>query len=161
MCFLATSFAYVHGSGCRKLFSGRQWKGVHSTQRASTDFRAPTLPWLPAPAGSRQLGVPTANLPPEPLAAQLAGLPDGVYFGCGLSSAGVWSSCLWLLVAMGCWPQRSLKVPEALVSAAALPLWKLPMPGERLACLPTTDCAGGRSWMWTTAGLRQTDRCAW
>lgn len=31
--------------------------------------------------GSRQLGVPTANLPPEPLAAQLAGLPDGVYFG--------------------------------------------------------------------------------
>ena len=31
--------------------------------------------------GSRQLGVPTANLPPEPLEAQLAGLPDGVYFG--------------------------------------------------------------------------------
>lgn len=31
--------------------------------------------------GSRQLGVPTANLPPEPLAAELAGLSDGVYFG--------------------------------------------------------------------------------
>ncbi|PRW60354.1 riboflavin kinase isoform B [Chlorella sorokiniana] len=31
--------------------------------------------------GSKQLGVPTANLPPEPLAEQLAGLPDGVYFG--------------------------------------------------------------------------------
>ena len=32
--------------------------------------------------GSKQLGVPTANLPPEPLAEQLAGLADGVYFGC-------------------------------------------------------------------------------
>ncbi len=31
--------------------------------------------------GSKQLGVPTANLPPEPLAEELAGLPAGVYFG--------------------------------------------------------------------------------
>ena len=31
--------------------------------------------------GSKQLGVPTANLPPGPLAAQLAGLSTGVYFG--------------------------------------------------------------------------------
>lgn len=44
---------------------------------------------FPAAAGSRQLGVPTANLPPEPLAQQLAGLPDGVYFGCGFSQQGL------------------------------------------------------------------------
>lgn len=31
--------------------------------------------------GSKQLGVPTANLPPAPLREQLAELPDGVYFG--------------------------------------------------------------------------------
>lgn len=31
--------------------------------------------------GSRQLGVPTANLAPEPLREQLAALPVGVYFG--------------------------------------------------------------------------------
>lgn len=31
--------------------------------------------------GSKQLGVPTANLPPEPLAAELKELPAGVYFG--------------------------------------------------------------------------------
>ena len=31
--------------------------------------------------GSAQLGFPTANLPPEPLADALAGLPSGVYFG--------------------------------------------------------------------------------
>ena len=31
--------------------------------------------------GSRKLGTPTANLPPEPLAQQLTGLPLGVYFG--------------------------------------------------------------------------------
>lgn len=31
--------------------------------------------------GSKQLGVPTANLPPAPLREQLAALPDGVYFG--------------------------------------------------------------------------------
>lgn len=31
--------------------------------------------------GSRQLGVPTANLAPAPLEAQLRGLPAGVYFG--------------------------------------------------------------------------------
>ena len=31
--------------------------------------------------GSRQLGVPTANLDPAELGAALAGLPDGVYFG--------------------------------------------------------------------------------
>jgi riboflavin kinase len=31
--------------------------------------------------GSAQLGFPTANLPPEPLAGALAGLPSGVYFG--------------------------------------------------------------------------------
>lgn len=31
--------------------------------------------------GSRQLGVPTANLPPAPLAAQLQALPTGVFFG--------------------------------------------------------------------------------
>lgn len=31
--------------------------------------------------GSKKLGVPTANLPPAPLAQQLAELPAGVYFG--------------------------------------------------------------------------------
>ena len=31
--------------------------------------------------GSAQLGFPTANLPPGPLAEALAGLPSGVYFG--------------------------------------------------------------------------------
>ena len=31
--------------------------------------------------GSKQLGFATANLPPEPLAQQLEGLPKGVYFG--------------------------------------------------------------------------------
>jgi len=31
--------------------------------------------------GSAQLGFPTANLPPGPLAEALAGLPAGVYFG--------------------------------------------------------------------------------
>lgn len=31
--------------------------------------------------GSKQLGVPTANIPPGPLASQLANLPNGVYFG--------------------------------------------------------------------------------
>ncbi|KAK9816431.1 hypothetical protein WJX72_000132 [[Myrmecia] bisecta] len=31
--------------------------------------------------GSKQMGVPTANLPPEPLAAKLEQLPLGVYFG--------------------------------------------------------------------------------
>ncbi len=31
--------------------------------------------------GSKQLGVPTANLPPEQLAEELQGLPAGVYFG--------------------------------------------------------------------------------
>ena len=31
--------------------------------------------------GSAQLGFPTANLPPEPLAEALAGLSAGVYFG--------------------------------------------------------------------------------
>ena len=31
--------------------------------------------------GSRQLGVPTANLPPGELQEQLEGLPAGVYFG--------------------------------------------------------------------------------
>ncbi len=34
--------------------------------------------------GSRQMGVPTANLPTAPLAEQLRGLPFGVYFGCVL-----------------------------------------------------------------------------
>ena len=32
--------------------------------------------------GSASMGTPTANLPPEPLQEQLAGLPLGVYFGC-------------------------------------------------------------------------------
>ena len=32
--------------------------------------------------GSAAMGTPTANLPPEPLQEQLAGLPLGVYFGC-------------------------------------------------------------------------------
>lgn len=36
--------------------------------------------------GSRQMGVPTANLDPEPLAEQLKGLEPGVYFGYGGSS---------------------------------------------------------------------------
>ena len=31
--------------------------------------------------GSKQLGFPTANLPPGPLEKQLEGLPKGVYFG--------------------------------------------------------------------------------
>lgn len=31
--------------------------------------------------GSRKLGTPTANLPPEPLEEEIAGLPLGVYFG--------------------------------------------------------------------------------
>ena len=31
--------------------------------------------------GSKQLGFPTANLPPEPLKKELHGLPKGVYFG--------------------------------------------------------------------------------
>ncbi|GAX73813.1 hypothetical protein CEUSTIGMA_g1264.t1 [Chlamydomonas eustigma] len=31
--------------------------------------------------GSRQMGVPTANIDPKPLAGQLSGLPNGVYFG--------------------------------------------------------------------------------
>ena len=31
--------------------------------------------------GSRQLGFPTANLPPKPLEQMLAQLPKGVYFG--------------------------------------------------------------------------------
>ena len=31
--------------------------------------------------GSRQLGFPTANLPPKPLEHMLAHLPKGVYFG--------------------------------------------------------------------------------
>jgi len=31
--------------------------------------------------GSKQLGVPTANIPPEPLRDQLSKLPNGVYFG--------------------------------------------------------------------------------
>lgn len=31
--------------------------------------------------GSRQLGVPTANMDPEPLQQQLQQLPQGVYFG--------------------------------------------------------------------------------
>ena len=31
--------------------------------------------------GSRQLGFPTANLPPKPLEHMLAQLPKGVYFG--------------------------------------------------------------------------------
>ena len=35
--------------------------------------------------GSAKLGFPTANLPPEPLADALAGLPSGVYFGCVLT----------------------------------------------------------------------------
>lgn len=38
--------------------------------------------------GSKQLGVPTANLPPEPLAAALAALPTGVYFGWARLEAG-------------------------------------------------------------------------
>ena len=32
--------------------------------------------------GSKDLGVPTANLPPEPLKDVLPDLPSGVYFGC-------------------------------------------------------------------------------
>ncbi len=32
--------------------------------------------------GSRQLGVPTANIDPVPLQDMLSGLPLGVYFGC-------------------------------------------------------------------------------
>ena len=43
--------------------------------------------------GSRQLGVPTANLPPEPLAAQLAGLADGVYFGCAAAASWTGPTC--------------------------------------------------------------------
>jgi FAD synthase len=31
--------------------------------------------------GSRQMGVPTANIDPEPLAGILEGMPKGVYFG--------------------------------------------------------------------------------
>lgn len=31
--------------------------------------------------GSKQLGFPTANLPPGPLQKELEGLPKGVYFG--------------------------------------------------------------------------------
>ena len=31
--------------------------------------------------GSKQMGFPTANLPPEPLTEELEGLPKGVYFG--------------------------------------------------------------------------------
>ena len=31
--------------------------------------------------GSRKLGTPTANLPPQPLHQELQGLPLGVYFG--------------------------------------------------------------------------------
>jgi hypothetical protein len=42
--------------------------------------------------GSRQLGVPTANLPPGPLAEQLRGLPSGVYFGQAEPRAGPASS---------------------------------------------------------------------
>lgn len=43
--------------------------------------------------GSRQLGVPTANLPPAPLREQLSALPDGVYFGWG-STSGLTPRCL-------------------------------------------------------------------
>jgi FAD synthase len=32
--------------------------------------------------GSSQIGVPTANIAPGPLAHKLEGLPLGVYFGC-------------------------------------------------------------------------------
>ena len=35
--------------------------------------------------GSRQMGVPTANIDPVPLQGTLADLPLGVYFGCALS----------------------------------------------------------------------------
>lgn len=38
--------------------------------------------------GSKQLGVPTANLPPAPLAAQLAKMTSGVYFGWAQVDAG-------------------------------------------------------------------------
>ena len=39
--------------------------------------------------GSKQLGVPTANIDPEPLLEQLRALPKGVYFG--------WVPAWWLL----------------------------------------------------------------
>lgn len=43
--------------------------------------------------GSKQLGVPTANLPPGPLQEQLAGLADGVYFGWAqLDVGGSWTA---------------------------------------------------------------------
>ncbi|KAK9801316.1 hypothetical protein WJX73_001200 [Symbiochloris irregularis] len=38
--------------------------------------------------GSRKLGTPTANLPPEPLAQEIDGLPLGVYFGWARLQAG-------------------------------------------------------------------------
>ena len=38
--------------------------------------------------GSRQMGVPTANIDPVPLQAKLADMPLGVYFGCATCAAG-------------------------------------------------------------------------
>ena len=43
--------------------------------------------------GSRQLGVPTANLPPAPLARQLAPLPSGVFFGWAQLEAAPGAPC--------------------------------------------------------------------
>ena len=44
--------------------------------------------------GSTQMGVPTANLPPEPLVDILKDLPSGVYFGCGSQMISSWSVCV-------------------------------------------------------------------
>ena len=42
--------------------------------------------------GSKDLGVPTANLPPESLKDVLPDLPCGVYFGCAITIRIPWTT---------------------------------------------------------------------
>lgn len=53
--------------------------------------------------GSRQMGVPTANIDPVPLQGTLADMPLGVYFGCAGVAACAARWQLRLSRLLSCW----------------------------------------------------------
>ncbi|KAI3429362.1 hypothetical protein D9Q98_005457 [Chlorella vulgaris] len=62
--------------------------------------------------GSKQLGVPTANLPPAPLAAELSGLCAGVYFG--------WA----YLDVDASWPEEDRKIHKMVMNIGQRPTFQ-------------------------------------
>ena len=118
--------------------------------------------------GSRQMGVPTANIDPAPLQAALADMPLGVYFGCATCAAVAFAQ---VAVVLGLPALTQCSVCAMIVTLSHLKNQgrldvSLPSDAACSACTSGTLCTltacldiGGRGWMRRPARQQVTPRC--